>query len=303
MSRADAKERFLDARLRALREDVFARLLNRPRDLLPYEEVARVLRSYQHLQMTELRLIPLDRIVGSVGRYRDFTRGFMPRQAIRADRWAGIDLMMQSPAGLHPIEVYQIGDVYFVADGNHRVSVALANGATHLEAYVTTIPVQADIQPGDTLDEAIVKAECAHFLAQTRLAERCGDFALTVTRPGAYPRLLEQIYAYRALAGRPMTFADAAAAWHTEVYQPVAAYIDEAQLLRKFPRRTPGDLYVWLAERLAELGAEPGNRSSAQLSEQLARRAGTDLSTALQRVVERLAPLTARPVEPEAAAN
>jgi hypothetical protein len=291
-AKIEAKQRFFDAQRRATREDVLARLLNRPRDLLPYEEVARVLRSYEHLQLTELREIPLDKIVGSVGRYRDFTRSFMPRKGIRPDRWAGIDLMMQSPEGLRPIEVYQLGDVYFVADGNHRVSVALANEATHMEAWVTTIPVNPDIQPGDTLDQAIIKAECAHFLAQTRLAERCGASDLAVTRPGAYPRLLEQIYAYRALAGRPIAFAEAAAQWHVDVYQPVARHITEARLLEKFPGRTVTDLYVWLVERLAELKVDSTTVVRAELSKQLARESRTQLSLALERIVERLAPLS-----------
>ena len=207
------------------------------RDLLPYEAVAHALKNYQHIQLTELRIIPLAQIVGSVGRYRDFTRSFQPRGSVRPDRWARIDVMMDSPEGLRPIEVYQIGAVYFVADGNHRVSVALANGATHLEAWVTTIPVDAEIQPGDTLDEAIIKAECAHFVAQTRLAESCGGLDLAVTRPGAYPRLLEQIYAHRLLTGEKVSFPQAAARWHQQVYLPLAKHLRSANLLRKFPAR------------------------------------------------------------------
>ena len=294
MSRADlasAKERFYDARRRALREDLLARLANRPRDLLPYDAVAHALKNYQHIQLTELRIIPLAQIIGSVGRYRDFTRSFQPRGSVRPDRWARIDVMMDSPEGLRPIEVYQIGAVYFVADGNHRVSVALANGATHLEAWVTTIPVDAEIQPGDTLDEAIIKAECAHFVAQTRLAESCGGLDLAVTRPGAYPRLLEQIYAHRLLTGEKVSFPQAAARWHQQVYLPLAEHLRSANLLRKFPARTSADLYVWLAERLVELAADADCQTWEDLSRRLAKQARVPLTDALRRVVECLAPL------------
>jgi hypothetical protein len=287
----EAKGRFYRAQRRALRESVLARLFNRPRDLLPYDEIARILRSYRDLQVTELREIPLSRIVGSLGRYRDFTRNFLPKAAVRADRWAGIDVLMQSPAGLPPIEVYQIGDAYFVADGNHRVSVARANGATHIEAWVTTLPLNPGIEPGDTIDAAIVKVECAHFIAQTQLAERCGELGLDVTRPGAYPRLLEQIYAYRALAGSPMSFPSAAAAWHEQVYLPVASYIVHAKLLRVAPGRTVADLFVWLTERLAEIDAEGFTPTPEQLTARLAEQGRTELTEALQRIIERIAPL------------
>ena len=54
-----------------------------------------------------------------------------------------------------------------MADGNHRVSVARANGFEDIEAYVTEIPVDPGIEPGDTLDEAIIKAERARFIAET----------------------------------------------------------------------------------------------------------------------------------------
>jgi hypothetical protein len=86
-----------------------------------------------------LRYIPLDAIVGSVARSREFIRGFLPRKSIRADRWIGVKMAMTGLQGVPPIEVYRIGESYFVQDGNHRVSVARQMGLTHIEAYVTLV--------------------------------------------------------------------------------------------------------------------------------------------------------------------
>ena len=192
----DSIERFDDARRKGILEDWLSRLKGKQGNLLPYEAVANVLKTFEHRQLTELRVIPLDKIVGSVGRHRDFTRNFMPRRSIERSRWVLIDMAMNSQLGVPPIEVYQIGEAYFVSDGNHRVSVARANGFKDIEAYVTVIPGIVDIQVGDILDEAIIKAECSHFLAQTRLGERCEELDIHFTKPGSYPRLLEHIYTH-----------------------------------------------------------------------------------------------------------
>jgi hypothetical protein len=42
-------------------------------------------------------------------------------------------------AQLPPIEVYRVGNLHFVADGHHRVSIAHANNQTLIDAYVTEI--------------------------------------------------------------------------------------------------------------------------------------------------------------------
>ena len=163
---AEARDRYLRMRRRAVREDWLARLTGKHNDLLPYEAVAGILKIYEHRQLTEQRFIPLDKIVGSVGRYQSFTRSFLPRGGVSFDRWAGIEAAMVGQEGVPPIEVYQMGEVFFVADGNHRVAVARANGFHEIHAYVTRIPGDPGLEPGDSLDQAIIKVECMHFLAQ-----------------------------------------------------------------------------------------------------------------------------------------
>ena len=143
---ADSRLQYYRMQRQAQRQDLIARLRGKSNDLLPYEAIAHLLKSFEHKQLTEQRFIPLDKIVGSVGRYREFTREFLPREGISFDRWAGINAAMTGASGVPPIEVYQLGDVYFVADGNHRVSVARANGLKEIAAYVTLLP--GDPRPG-----------------------------------------------------------------------------------------------------------------------------------------------------------
>jgi hypothetical protein len=95
-----------------------------------FDQVQRLLRSRQE-EFRGTQLIPLSHIVGSVGRYRDFDRAFLPLEGANQERWTGLDVALNELRNVPPIEVYQIGDVYFVRDGNHRVSVAKANGLTH----------------------------------------------------------------------------------------------------------------------------------------------------------------------------
>lgn len=256
-------ERYETARARALREDLLGRLTGKRSDLLPYEAVVQVLKNFEHRQLTELRSIPLDNIIGSVGRYRDFTRSFLPRRGLARGRWVRIDMALNSSMGIPPIEVYQIGQVYFVRDGNHRVSVARANGLAEIEAYVTLIPGVDDLQVGDSLDAAIIKAERSHFLAQTRLAELPHPIQIDFTKPGGYPRLLEQIYAHHLFMGLqrsaggissqvPITIPEAARSWYVTVYLPIIEVIQEQGMVKRFSHRTTSDLYVWMADYIGE---------------------------------------------------
>ena len=160
------RQLFAKARWAAIREDLCARLTGRPADLLPFNTLMAVLRGYGRLRLPEPQSIPLDRIVGSTGRSQDFTRHFWPRSAVSLERWVGIDVTMAGFTGVPPIEVFQVGSVYFVSDGNHRVSVARASGFKEIEAYVTRILADVDIQPGDSLAVALRKAGHARALVQ-----------------------------------------------------------------------------------------------------------------------------------------
>ena len=234
-----------------MRQDLTARLTGGPRDLLPFAPFEGYLRAYARIEHRNTQNIPLDRIVGSVGRYHDFTRSFLPRTNALQERWALVQQKLTSLESLPPIEVFKVGEVYFVADGNHRVSTARVNGYKQIEAVVTEYPVDPGLKPGDSLDAALSKAGRAVFLRETGLAGQVPDDVLLLTWPGGYGKLMEHVELQRILMqeaepGSDVALSDAALAWYEQAYLPVGEEIRHHELLRSFPGRTEADLYVWI---------------------------------------------------------
>ncbi len=264
-NRYETYDRFWRERSKANRQDFFARLRGKSDDLLPFEKLTPILQAYQQIPGREPEMIPLDKIVGSVGRYRDFTRDFRPRVHVSPERWVQVYRAMTSLEGVPPVEVFRLGEVYFVADGNHRVSAARAGGFDRIAAYVTDIPVDPGLEPGDTLDRAIIRAERARFLAETHLEERFSNVDdIGFTRPGGYLKLLEHIQAHRYFMGLDhpgigeISFAEAAADWYTRVFQPIISAIERCNLLQQFPDSTAADLYVWVSGRILQAAEQYG---------------------------------------------
>jgi hypothetical protein len=247
---------FHRARRKAKLELVAARLSGRSFELLSYKEVAEKLRVVERAA-SAVRPIPLNAIVGSVGRYADFTRTFLPRLDSDAGRWSAVMAAAADVSQLPPIEVYQIGEAYFVLDGNHRVSIARRQGLTHIDACVTEmrtkVPLAPDVQP----DELIITAEYAAFLEAWRLDELRPGANLTVSSPGQYGKLESHIEVHRYLAevseDRELTQEEAICRWHDETYRPLVNAIREQGILRYFPGRTETDMFIWLATYQAEL--------------------------------------------------
>ena len=129
----DAVQDFLRARRRAGLTEVLAVLSGREAPLLSYDEVRRRLHAVE-TPTQKLEDVPLDAIVGSVGRTQDFTREFLPRSDADKARWVGVRVAMTGLSGTPPVDLYRIGDAYFVRDGNHRVSVARQLGAKFIQA-------------------------------------------------------------------------------------------------------------------------------------------------------------------------
>jgi nucleotide-binding universal stress UspA family protein len=260
-SLADAIEDFRRARNQANLKELISRLTGESNQLLSYDEVRQRLKLQGGMEKG-IQDIPLDAIVGSVGRYSDFTRDFLPRQEVAPDRWARILVAANGLVGLPPIEVYKIGEVYFVMDGNHRVSVARQLEATHIQAYVTEVQTHVPITPDITPDDLILKAEYNEFLEQTRLDRLRPGSDLSVTAPGQYPILLEHIEVHLYFMGidfqRTVSYPEAVTHWYDYVYLPVVEIIRQQGILHDFPKRTETDLYLWIAEHRREFEIEFG---------------------------------------------
>lgn len=237
-----------------------ARLTGEPTELLCYDDVRQKLRATQEISRG-LQDIPIDAIVGSVGRCTDFTRSFLPRQNDKG-RWTRVEMAMTGMTGLPPIEVYQIGEAYFVRDGNHRVSVARQLGATHIQAYVTEVETRVPLSPDVQPDTLILRAEHADFLERTRLDQLRPDADVSVSVPGQYQKLEQHISVHRYFMGleqqREIPYEEAVAHWYDVVYLPVVQAIREQDVLQDFPDRTETDLYLWLSEHRAALERELG---------------------------------------------
>jgi len=230
-------------------------------DLLSYDEVRQQLQAIEK-SASKLKDIPLDAIVGSVGRYHDFTRKFLPKSSIDETRWARVKASTLALTGLPPIDVYQIGEVYFVKDGNHRVSVARQMGNPFIQAYVTEVQTKVDLTADTTPDDLIIKSELVRFLELTQLDEFRPGSELSATKAGAYPTLLEHIDVHRYFMGlekkKEIPYLESAAHWHDEIFLPIVYIIRNRGLLRDFPERTVVDLYLWAAEHRAELADKLG---------------------------------------------
>ena len=258
-----AVQDFQSAHLRGKLQGVLARITGKSNELLSYEEIASKLK-LQGRSDKGIQSIPVEAIIGSVGRYTDFTRTFLPRRAGDLSRWATVKAATVDPVGegLQPIEVYKVSEVYFVLDGNHRVSIARQEGWKFLEAHVieikTDIPLTPDVQP----DELIVKAEYADFLEQTGLSRTQEHVDLKITIPGGYQKLLDEICTCQRQMEEEQqkifSLHDAAKHWYQEIYLPFAEAVRERGMMRWFPDRTITDLYVWMTEHRGELERELG---------------------------------------------
>jgi hypothetical protein len=142
-----ARDRYGRHVMKARFADLWGRIIGGETDLVRFEEVAQRLRARQQLPRG-IRSVPLHQIIGSVGRTRDFTRTFLPRPRVDVERWAKLDLMVNAQESLPPVDLYQIGEVYFVKDGHHRISVAHANGLCEIEADVIELksPVTLNVE-------------------------------------------------------------------------------------------------------------------------------------------------------------
>jgi hypothetical protein len=228
-------------------------------ELLPFDEVRKLV-PMQGMHEIGLREIPLDQIVGSVGRYHDFDRAFLPRRTETRSRWISIDTARLQDVALPAIEVYKIGSFYFVKDGNHRVSVARRRGQAFIDANVIEVDVGVPINTEADIDDLIRLQEKTEFYLRTHLLDLCPEADIELTLPGGYPKLLEHINVHRWFMGEkrksPVKFADAVAHWYDKVYLPLVKIILQEKTLDKFPGRTEADLYLWIIEHLWYLREE-----------------------------------------------
>jgi len=242
-----------------------SRLLDPEREnLLPFEEVKAILRPGAETYVG-MEAVSVDRIVGSEGRYRDFNRHFLPRKEFLRSRWISIDMAHYNDVPLPPVRIYEAGGVYFVRDGNHRVSVARMRGQTMIDAEVTKLDTVVDLKPGMTLEELrreVIAYERKNFYEKTGYGELTGDDSLDFTSPGRYDQIVEHLLVHKYYMNQSLPkeipFSDALISWYEKVYKPVVAAIEEEGLISRFPGRTVADLYMFIVQHWDELKRKYG---------------------------------------------
>jgi uncharacterized protein (TIGR00730 family) len=250
---------YQSARLKAFFREVVAFLTGRPNALLAFDEVKEKLRIGGPIYRG-VRSVPLGQILGSVDRYCDFDRAFLPTQAHTADRWRRVNRAWYDDVHLPPVLLYQVGEVYFVVDGNHRVSVAKEQGQQYIDAEVrecqVKVPVTSDLRP----EELEILGARVEFLERTGLDRLRPEARIEVTILGGYDRLLEHIAVHRYFIGldfkRDIPEAEAVGHWYDTVYLPVVEVVWASGMLEVLPGKTDADFYLWIMDHRHYLVSE-----------------------------------------------
>lgn len=207
-----------------------------------------------------MQVVPVEKIIGSEGRYNDFDNLFFPKHSHLKNRWLNIDKAYMEGKILPAVTLYEIGGVYFVRDGNHRVSVAKARGVEFIDAEVTSLRTELRLTPGksmDTIIKQIIAYEKRLFYAKTNYGDITGDWSLDFTTAGQYDVIYNHILTHKYFINlnqvEEISMTDAIMSWHNTVYMPVVNTITRHKIMKKFKRRTVSDLYVWLIKYWDEL--------------------------------------------------
>jgi hypothetical protein len=229
--------------------------------LLPFDQV----RDRLHLRTLVdrgIQDVPVDHIVGTLGRAREFNRAFLPKREALRERWTEVARVAESMEGFPPIETYKVGTVHFVVDGHHRVSVARRLGAPSIEARVREFLTPVTLSPDDDVDSVLGKAMRADFLDVTGLRpDPENEFDLT--QPAGYERLLEHIQVHGYFRGaaeeRDLPWDEEVGSWRDQVFRPMVAIIRRSGIMAAFPGRTEADLYLFTMNHLHRLREQYGD--------------------------------------------
>jgi hypothetical protein len=253
---ADAQDDFSRARRSQLLAELGRRLRREPDDvalILPFDEVVEALGMVGEVELG-LQTIPLDSVVGTVDRTRDFDRGFRPTTPRVRGRWQRIAAAQRRGEAFPPISVYRVGDLHFVRDGHHRVSVAKSLGREDIDAYVTQ--VRTRVGTDDTLRLADLPLKGHERLFKERVPLPPERHArVRPSDPWDYGQLAEGVEAwgFRLTQGRReyMDREEVARSWFDEEFEPVVATLREGDFIR--PSETEADAYVRVVTARYEL--------------------------------------------------
>lgn len=259
---------FSSARTKAFLRSIFGVISGQKRNMLAWDDVKDKLK-LGGMVYRGMKTVPIDNIVGSVGRYKDFDNAFLPTNNTLSTRWRKINRAFYDDVSLPPIQLYKVGEVYFVMDGNHRVSVAREHGATYIDAEVTEASSRVVATAEDlNADSLSILGEYTEFLERTHLDKLRPEQVIRFSIGGAYARLIEHIAVHRYFMGidlqHDISEDDAVIDWYDNVYMPIVRAIRDENILKEFPHRTEADLYLWIIDHKHFLREAYGHDISAE---------------------------------------
>ncbi len=261
--------RFFESRRKALLGAILDSIRRQPSEMLAFEAVRVALNIRGQIALGQ-QIVPIKNIIGSEGRYSDFDRRFLPLTEAVEQRWRSVERAMDRSIDLPPVDLWKISDVYFVRDGNHRVSVARRVGQWHIDAFVTELLVDVPLTPDLSVRTLLFAEEYSDFLEWTNLHALRPEQRIEFSELGGYLELVRHINAYRYNLGRQLDQTierdDAVAGWYDMVYLPIIQVVREQHALKRFPGRTEADLYRWVMDNRAALGEQADLTAEASTS-------------------------------------
>jgi len=277
-----ASDDFSRARGRAMLSQIQYFLNTDKNKLLSFHDVKDILKPKNEVYMGS-QVVPIKLIAGSEGRYHDFNKFFLPRKEHLRQRWQRVDEAHIKDIILPPILLYEIGGVYFVRDGNHRVSVAKMQNVEFIDAEVISLSTEVNLKPSMTNDElrvALIEFEKKIFYCETFFGDLTDDWDLNFSSPGRYDVIYNHILVHKYFINESITeeipFFDAIVSWYNNVYNPVITIIKKQLLLANFPGRTEADLYVWIIKHWDFLKMKYGTYSLSKAAMDFTKKYGQD---------------------------
>lgn len=262
---SETNEDFAKARNKALFNEVQHFLNPEEATLISFSDIKKMLKP-QNETYLGMQTVPVDRIVGSEARYQDFDNRFFPKKMHLKTRWEHIDMAHIKDINLPPITLYELGGVYFVRDGNHRVSVAKAKGVEFIDAEVVSLQSEIKLNPKDSLQKMtkqVINYEKRVFYSETGFGDITDFWGLDFSVPGQYDVIYNHILTHKYYINMNKTeeipMDKAILSWFTTVYLPVIKVIDRHNVMRYFKGRTKSDMYVYIIKYWDEIKAKFGN--------------------------------------------
>ena len=251
MINSQASDDFNRARNKARFTNIFNIINPEKKELLSYYDVKDMAKP-QSETYRGMKVVSIDKIIGSEGRYKDFSKAFLPKKEHLRNRWENIDRAHLTDVILPPISLFKIGDVYFVRDGNHRVSVAKMQGIYSIDAEVVELTTEIKIEPQMTksdLRESVIQYERKQMLKNSQLDQMLDMKNIRFTSLGRYDEMLRHIQGHKYFINqeikKEITMKEASISWYEKVYCPIIEIIKSENMLSRFPGRTESDIYIW----------------------------------------------------------